>query len=106
MKELEMPKFNVEHKTKKSSAEAFTQLKAFFAGENDIRRFDPKLTCTFDDGDKKLNVKGSQFSAQVNVVEQDPGAKLVINVEIPFLLTPLKGKIEETLKKSLSRLLG
>jgi hypothetical protein len=101
-----MPKFNVEYTTEKSATEAFAQVKTFFAGENDIRRFDPKLACSFDEKLLKCTVKGSQFSALVDVIEHKAGAKLNIQVEIPFLLTPLKGKIEDSLKKSLSKFIG
>lgn len=101
-----MPKFNVEHTTAKSPDEAFTQVKGFFAGDNDIRRFDPKLQCTFDEKSHKCSVKGAQFSADINIQEHQKGAKILVQIEIPFLLTPLKGKIEETLKKNLSKVLS
>ena len=35
-----------------------------------------------------------------------PEAIITSTIEIPFLLTPLKGKIEETLKKNLSKVLS
>lgn len=101
-----MPKFTIEHTTDKNSTETFAKVKEFLGRDNDIKKLDSKLQCSFDDQKKTANLKGSQFSAQVNVTEQaGEGSKVALNIEIPFLLSPFKGKIEEMLKKNLTKLL-
>jgi hypothetical protein len=101
-----MPKITVEHASELSPTEAFTKLKAFFQNDADIRRLDPKLQCTFQDAAMTGHATGSQFKADLSVKPKASGSAVAVIVDLPFLLTPLKGKIQETIERKLAKHLG
>ena len=51
------------------------------------------------DGDKTMNVKGPGVDGKLTLGE----GKVDVNLDIGFLLSPMKGKIEEALTKELER---
>lgn len=101
-----MPKFTIEHPSTSKPQEAYVKIKEFLSQDQDIRRFDSKLSCDFNDSDMSCKLNGSQFKADVKVADNSGGSKVVIVVDLPLLLTPLKGKVQETLQKKLTKYLG
>ena len=101
-----MPKFNVEHNTNKDSAEAWEKIKAFFGNPVEIQKFDANAKCAINEDKKTCAITGSQFKADVSMSPTSPGSKVIVTVDIPLLLSPFKGKIQETLQKMLSKHLG
>jgi hypothetical protein len=101
-----MPKFTIEHNSSHSAKEAFEKIKTFMSGDDDLRRFDSKMQCQFNDGAMNGTIKGSQFKADVAVLNEGTGSKIQIVVDLPMLLTPFKGKVQETLQKKLSKYLA
>lgn len=101
-----MPKFTIEHSSSHSAKEAFEKIKSFMTSDEDVRRFDSKMQCQFDDGTLNGSVKGSQFKADVSVLSQGTGSKIQIIVDLPMLLSPFKGKVQETLQRKLSKYLA
>ncbi|QDK39044.1 polyhydroxyalkanoic acid system family protein [Bdellovibrio sp. NC01] len=101
-----MPKFTIDHQSSKSAQEAYTKIKEFLANDQDIRKFDPKLACNFNDGAMSCKMNGSQFKADMNVAASGAGSKVSVTVDLPLMLTPFKGKITETLQKKLSKYLA
>ncbi len=101
-----MAKFTVEHKSSKKVDHAFQELKTFLEKDPDLRRFDPKMDCVFDEKGKIATIKSSQFKANVEVVEHEKGSQISIHVDLPLLLTPFKGKVQEMLQKKLSKYLA
>ncbi|MNJ99863.1 hypothetical protein D3C87_176440 [compost metagenome] len=101
-----MPKFTIDHQSSHNPQDAFTKIKEFLNNDQDIRRFDPKLQCTFDDGTMAAKMSGNQFKADVAVNPSGAGSKISVTVDLPLLLTPLKGKVTETLQKKLAKYLG
>lgn len=101
-----MPKVTVEHSTSLSAEEAFTKLKSFFEGDEDIRRLDPKIQCKFNDSSMTGQATGSQFKAQMSVQKNSKGSAVAVVVDLPLLLTPFKGKVQETIQKKLAKHLG
>lgn len=101
-----MPKFTIEHTSSHGAKEAFEKIKTFMSGDEDIRRFDSKMQCQFDDAGLNGCIKGSQFKADVTVQAQGTGSKIQILVDLPMLLTPFKAKVQETLQKKLSKYLA
>ena len=98
-----MPKFNIEHPTSHSAPDTYSKLKEFLSKGGEIQKFDSKVQCEFDDQKKSCLLKGSKFKAEVSIVGESNGSKIQILVDLPFLLTPLKGKIQEILIKMLSK---
>lgn len=101
-----MPKVTVEHSTALSPDDAFAKLKSFFETDQDIRRLDPKIQCQFTDSSMTGQAKGSQFKADMSVKPAAGGSAVAIIVDLPLLLTPLKGKVQETIQKKLAKYLG
>lgn len=101
-----MPKFTIDHKSSCNQEEAYQKIKEFLANDQDIRRFDPKLQCAFNDGAKSANMKGSQFKADMAVSAEGTGSKVSVTVDLPLMLTPFKGKVQDTLQRKLAKYLG
>lgn len=101
-----MPKFTIEHTSSHSAEEAFDKIKTFMTEDEDLRRFDSKMQCQFNEEAKNGLIKGSQFRADISVLGQGTGSKIQIVVDLPMLLTPFKGKVQETLQKKLSKYLA
>lgn len=101
-----MPKFTIDHNSSHSVDEAYSKIKEFLANDQDIRRFDPKLQCSFDDASKSANMKGSQFKADMAIASAGAGSKVSVTVDLPLMLTPFKGKVQETLQRKLAKYLG
>ena len=88
------------------SAVAFNKIKTLLSGDNDFKKFDPKATCTFDEAGKKCVIKGSQFTAEMNIQSKGSSSSNVnVVVELPFAALLFKGKIQEMLEKNLKKIL-
>lgn len=98
-----MPKFNVEFPSPKAPEETYTAIKAFLSNENEIKKFDANAKCIFDDSKKSCSISGGQFKAEMNVSGGGDQSKVVITVDLPFLLMPFKSKIHDSLHKMLSK---
>jgi hypothetical protein len=101
-----MPKFTIEHQSSIAPQEAFGKIKDFLSKDGDIRRFDSKLECSFNEGSHTAQMKGSQFKADLNVLPSGTGCKVAVTVDLPLMLSPFRGKITETLKSKLSKYLA
>lgn len=101
-----MPKFTVEHESTQTPDAAFEKMKSFLSTQSDIKKFDPNLQITFDDAQKVCRLKGSQFSAEMNIQPSAKGSKVAVNVDLSFLLTPFKGKVQDVMQNMLTKHLG
>ncbi len=102
-----MAKINFELPSPIDSAKTFARIKTFLQGENSFKKFDPKVTCTFDEPAMKCSVKGSQYSASLQTLEKDSDSSLIaIEIEVSFALSLLKGTIQSELEKNLKRILS
>jgi hypothetical protein len=101
-----MPKLNFELPSPSDSATTYGKIKTFLTGENDFKKYDNKVSCSFDEPSKKCHIKGSQFTANLKVADsKDKGSIVTIDVEIPFALSLFKGKIKEILEKNFKRII-
>lgn len=101
-----MPKFNFEFPAPIDPQSAFDKLKSFLNSENNFKKFDPKLSCTFDETAKKCLLNGSQFKASILVQPAVDKSHIQIEVEVPLALTLFKGKIKEEIEKAFKKVLG
>lgn len=101
-----MPKFTIDHLSAHNQEEAYNKIKEFLSNDQDIRRFDPKLQCSFDDSKKSATMKGAQFKADMAVHSSENGCKVSVTVDLPLMLTPFKGKVQDTLQRKLTKYLG
>lgn len=100
-----MPKVNIDHKSPLAASEAFLKIKVFFETDQDIRRLDPKMTCTFSESSLSGKAHGSQFKADITVKTEGSGSLILVVVDLPLLLAPFKAKVQETITKKLNKYL-
>jgi len=97
-----MPKFTVDHKTSHAAPEAYKKMKEVLSS-GEMSKFDSKIKCDFNDDQHFCQVNGSQFKAELKVKPLDGGSQVSITVDLPFLLSPFKGKVQEGLLKMLGK---
>ena len=100
-----MPKIHIEKQTTMTATDAYQKIKAMLTDDSDLRRLDASYQCQFDDGSFVGSAKGKQFSAALKVHEQSP-TKVELSIDLPILLTPFKGMVENTLNKKLDKILS
>ena len=98
-----MPTIKVKHSTAKNVEDAFKKIKEFFQSDETLKKLDPKITFNFQEDQKKGQANGSQFKAHFAVTPDSAGSAIEVTVELPFLLTPFKGKVEETIQRKLQK---
>ena len=105
----DMPKFKFELPAPLDSATTYSKIKTLLNGENDFKKFDPNVNCTFDESSQTCNIKGKQFNADLRVktgalTNNIQSSMVTIEVEVPFALSLFKGKIQEAIEKNLKRI--
>lgn len=103
---IEMPKVKVEAQSKLSPEEAFQKIKTLLENDRDLRKMDSGYQCIFDEGKLSGSAKGGKFSADMKVTSNAGGAAVEIEVDLPLMLTPVKGIVQSTLQKKLDAVLA
>lgn len=99
-----MPKINFEIPVPVSQDEAFSRIKKYLKGDNDIKKFDSKVACTFDEDEKLCDLKGSQFKAQIGTKSGKKNNAIIdVSIEIPLALALFKGKIKDMVERSIQK---
>lgn len=102
-----MPKFDFDIPVTTEAQNAFNKIKTFLTSENNFKKFDPQLACTFDEPQKRCELNGSQFKASLKVSPTSESECTVnITVDLPFALSLFKGKIKDEIEKSFKKVLG
>lgn len=101
-----MPKFNVEHKSSTSPNDAYQKLKSALSTNGDFQKIDPNIEYKFNDSQLTCDIIGKQFKANLKISENGPGSHVVVIVDLPLLLAPFKGKVQETLQSKIAKILG
>lgn len=100
-----MPKIVIEQETKLAAVEAYQKIKTMLADDADLRKLDSGYQCQFDDAAKTGSAKGKQFQAAMRINEGSP-SKVELTIDLPLMLTPFKGMVENTLKAKLNKILA
>ena len=101
-----MPSIKVEKQSKLSADDSFKRISDLLSNDKDLRKLDSKYKCEFNPKDKTGVADGSMFKAKMNVKSEQSGSKVEITVDLPLMLMPFKGLVENTLNKKLHKLLG
>ena len=101
-----MPKVKVESQSGLGQAEAYKRIKTLLESDTDLQKLDSSCKFTFDDAGQTGSGKGSKFSAQMKVSGAGAGSNVMIEVDLPLLLTPIKGMVQSTLEKKLQQALA
>ncbi len=105
-KEAVVPKFSVQHQTQLPKTETYAKIKNFFGSASELAKLAPGAKAQFQDNTSSCKITGTGFTADVEIKDTDGGSHVVVQVDLGFLLTPLKSKVEEVLKKKLAQHLG
>jgi hypothetical protein len=104
-----MPKFKIHHSCNHDLETTYSKIKKFLGNDSDFKKMDPQMVCKFFDDKKKVSADGSKFKATMTV-SQNPKepeiSQVEIEVDLPLLLSPFKGKVQDMLSKKLNKLLG
>jgi carbon monoxide dehydrogenase subunit G len=104
---MTMPKINFELPVPVDPKKAFEKMKTFLSSDNDFKKFDPKVTCTFDEAKQSCSIKGSQFTATITAIEikksEENKTNVEVQIDIPFALVLFKGKIQEIVEKNIKK---
>lgn len=101
-----MPKFSISAKAAHNPEETFNRVRQYMEKDGDLKKYDSKMACTFDPNKMTGKVKGGQFSADIKVTNEGSGSTVQLDVDLAFLLTPLKGQIQQTLERKLAKVLA
>jgi hypothetical protein len=101
-----MPKVKAEKQSNHSAQESFKKIKQMLESDKDLRKLDPNLACTFNDASMTGQAKGSKFKADMKVTANGSGSHVEIEVDLPLMLTPIKGMVQSTLQKKLESALA
>ncbi len=99
-----MPKINFDMSIASDQKSAFKKIKKFMSSENDFKKFDPKVKCTFNDEDYSCQIEGTQFNAHIKTTEEKTKTKVEVSIEIPIPLVLFKGKIKEIVEKNIKKI--
>ena len=96
-----MPKVKVGHTIEGKKKAVFIAVKAYLEGRDTLK----KLGADVDWNEKTCTaaIEADSFSGTIIVQEEKGSSYVEINIDLPLLLTPFKGKVEEELKKHLGR---
>lgn len=100
-----MPKFKVETQSKHSPEDTYQKIKGLLENDKELRKMD-NYTCQFNDQNLTGSAKGGKFQADMRVTPQASGAAVEIDVNLPLMLTPVKGLVQSTLQKKLENILA
>jgi hypothetical protein len=101
-----MPKFKVAKTSNMKPKDSFDKIKQFLSADPDLKMLDSSYKCQFEDDKMSGVAKGQKFNAQMQVTTAGDQSLVEITVDLPLLLMPFKGLVENTLNKKLDKLLG
>ena len=101
-----MPAINIEHLSQLPAKECYNKVKDLLSRGDLLKKFDNQIQYQFDDSKMTGEIKGGQFKASVNVTESGENSKVSITIEIPFLFSAFKGKIQSSIEKQLKELIS
>lgn len=96
-----MPKVQVKREITGEKKKVYTAVKAYLEGRDTLK----KLGATMDWDDKgcAAEIEASNFNGKIAVTEKSGKSLVEISIDLPLLLTPFKGKVQEELEKHLGR---
>lgn len=101
-----MPKVKVESQSSHSPEAAFQKIKSLLENDKDLRKMDSSYKCQFDEKSLTGSAKGGKFEADMRIVAKSGGSHVEIEVNLPLMLTPVKGVVQSTLQKKLDNALA
>lgn len=96
-----MPQVKVNQEIAGEKKKVYSAVKSYLEGKDTLKKLGGSID--WDDKACTAEIEGSNFNGNINVTEKSGKSTVEIAISLPLLLTPFKGKVEEELKKHLSR---
>lgn len=100
-----MPTVKIEKACALSREDAYKKVKQLLETDKDLKKMDPTCQFTFNDASTTGTAKGSMFSAEMKV-SSGSETTVVIEVQLPIMLSMAKGMVQSTLDKKLAAALS
>lgn len=96
-----MPKVKVSREISGKREEVFLAVKKYLEARDTLKKLGAEVD--WDVKSCAAMIDGGNFKGAITVEEKKGRAHVEISIDLPLLLTPLKGKVEEELTKHLGR---
>ncbi len=96
-----MPKVEVKREITGEKKKVFKAVREYLEGRGTLKKLGASMD--WDDKACSADIEASNFKGSLNVTEKSGKSVVEICIDLPFLLTPFRGKVEEELKKHLGR---
>ena len=96
-----MPQVKVKREIAGEKKKVYAAVKKYLEGRDTMKKLGASID--WDDKAQKAVIEGSSFSGAIDISEKSGKALVQIVIDLPLLLTPFKGKVEEELTKHLGR---
>ena len=96
-----MPQVKVTHEIKGKKQAVYSAVKEYLDGRDTLDKLGAKMV--WNDKACEGKIEAGNFSGALEVSEKGGESSVSISIDLPLLLSPFKGKVQEELKKHLSR---
>lgn len=96
-----MPQVKVKHEITGEKKKVFAAVKKYLEGRDTLSKLGASIE--WDDKSCGGSIEASNFGGSLAVNEKAGTSTVEIVIDLPLLLTPFRGKVEEELKKHLGR---
>lgn len=98
-----MPKFSTKTPSQYPVEETYEKIKDYIhQQQGQFKSFDPNLELEFDDQNYCGNLHSKKLKVEFTIEELETSqCDVVVHIDLPLLLTPLKGKIVSMLENQL-----
>lgn len=96
-----MPKVKVEREIAGDQKKVFKAVRKYLEGRDTLKKLGADLE--WDEKSCSADIEASNFKGALSVTEKGGKSLVAISIDLPLLLTPFKGKVEEELNKHLGR---
>ncbi|MGE3262212.1 MAG: polyhydroxyalkanoic acid system family protein [Bacteriovoracia bacterium] len=96
-----MPQVKVKHAIAGEKKKVFAAVKSYLQGRDTLSKLGADIE--WDDKSCSAEISGGSFEGNLAVTEKSGKSEVEITIQLPLLMTPFKGKVEEELKKHLGR---
>lgn len=96
-----MPQVKVKQEISGKKEKVFSAVKKYLEGRDTLGKLGASLQ--WDEKNCCAEIEASNFSGSLAVSEKSGKSSVEIVIDLPLLLSPFRGKVEEELKKHLAR---
>lgn len=96
-----MPQVKVKEEIDGEKSKVYGAVKKYLDGRDTLKKLGAEID--WDDKGCKGAIEADSFSGSLTVTGKASKSTVEILIDLPLLLTPFRGKVEEELKKHLSR---